>query len=57
LGTIREVFQRYEGNPIIRPDEKPWRALPTFNPGAIEVGGVVYILFRAMSVDMTSTMA
>ncbi|MEM0445600.1 MAG: hypothetical protein QXO86_04715 [Nitrososphaerota archaeon] len=49
------VFYRYEGNPIIRPDDKSWRSLCTFNPGVIELKGVVYILFRAMSADMTST--
>lgn len=50
-----EVFQRHEGNPIIRPDDKPWRSLCTFNPGVVEVNGIVYIFFRAMSDDMTST--
>ncbi len=49
------LFQRYEGNPIIKPDNKYWRSLCTFNPGAIELKGVVYIFFRAMSDDMTST--
>lgn len=50
------LFSRYEGNPIIRPDNVYWRSLCTFNPGAIELKGVIYILFRAMSEDMTSTL-
>lgn len=37
------------------PDNRPWRSLCTFNPGVVELKGVVYILFRAMSADMTSS--
>ena len=28
-------LKRYEDNPILRPDDRPWRSVVTFNPGAI----------------------
>jgi predicted GH43/DUF377 family glycosyl hydrolase len=50
-----ELFTRFEGNPIISPDNKSWRQIGTFNPTAIELEGKIFILFRALSVDKTST--
>ncbi|MBO3769452.1 MAG: hypothetical protein QXS51_02685 [Thermoproteota archaeon] len=51
-----QVFERYPQNPIIRPNEKhDWEALATFNPAAIELEGRIYILYRALSRDKTST--
>lgn len=52
----RPVFERYPKNPIIKPEKwLEWRYLATFNPAAIELEGKIYILFRALSADKTST--
>lgn len=52
----RHGFERYAGNPIISPrPEFSWEALATFNPGAIVLGNRVHLLYRAMSLDATST--
>lgn len=40
-------LKRYEGNPILIPDDRPWRNVVTFNPGAIVEEGVVYLVERA----------
>ncbi len=49
-------LKRYEGNPIIAPNPRnPWEAKATFNPGIIRIGEKTYILYRAMSMDNTST--
>lgn len=53
---MEPVFRRYRGNPIIRPDPRhEWESFATFNPAAIELEGKIYILYRAMSSDKTST--
>ena len=50
-----KIVKRYEGNPILEPDkETRWRSLAIFNPAAIELGGKIHILYRAMSDDNTS---
>lgn len=49
-------FKRFEGNPIITPiGTHSWEAKATFNPAAIDLGGKVHILYRALSNDNTST--
>lgn len=49
-------FKRLEHNPIISPDPNhPWESKATFNPAAIDLGGKVHILYRALSNDNTST--
>lgn len=49
-------FKRLEGNPIIVPDPNhPWESKATFNPAAIDLGGKVHILYRALSNDNTSS--
>lgn len=51
-----QVFERYSKNPIIRPDPRhDWESIATFNPAAIELEGRIYILYRALSSDRTST--
>jgi len=41
-------LRRFEGNPILRAvPEHEWEAKYVFNPGAIRLGGKVYILYRA----------
>src|SRR5690606_29520999 len=50
-------FKRFEGNPTIRPiEEHSWESQATFNPAAIDLGGKVHILYRALSADNTSTL-
>jgi predicted GH43/DUF377 family glycosyl hydrolase len=49
-------FKRCEKNPIITSKkENSFESKATFNPAAIELGGKVNILYRAMSDDNTST--
>ncbi|MEM2163827.1 MAG: hypothetical protein QXR62_05335 [Candidatus Bathyarchaeia archaeon] len=53
---MKPVFERYYGNPIIRPNPRHyWENFATFNPAAIELEGKIYILYRALSSDKTST--
>ena len=55
-GKLRPIFTRYPRNPIIKPNPKnEWESLATFNPAAIEIEGKIYILYRALSRDKTST--
>lgn len=61
LGTIRPEtsskwhFKRFEGNPIITPNQDhPWEATATFNPAALRIGGNTHILYRTLSNDNTS---
>jgi len=47
---------RYAGNPILLPkEENEWESFAVFNPTSIEIEGKIYILYRAMSKDNTST--
>lgn len=49
--------ERYSGNPILRPrPEFAWEAKAVFNPGAVQIGRRVHLLYRAMSLDGTSTL-
>lgn len=50
-------LQRFVGNPIISPrPEFSWENEETFNPAAIELGGKIHIIYRAMSKDGTSVL-
>jgi beta-1,2-mannobiose phosphorylase / 1,2-beta-oligomannan phosphorylase len=50
-------FERFAGNPVLSPrPEFSWEALATFNPGAIALDNRVHLLYRAMSLDGTSTL-
>jgi predicted GH43/DUF377 family glycosyl hydrolase len=43
---------RFRGNPIIAPRQgHDWEAGGTFNPGAIDSGGVIHLLYRAVDTD------
>jgi len=56
MDGMKEVFERCPWNPIIKPDPKhEWESFATFNPAAIELEGRIYILYRALSRDKTST--
>ena len=49
---------RFPNNPILLPEKNGtnnWQAKAVFNPAAIDMGGKVRILYRAMSDDNTST--
>jgi beta-1,2-mannobiose phosphorylase / 1,2-beta-oligomannan phosphorylase len=49
-------FKRVSGNPVIVPNKNnKWESKATFNPAAIDLGGQVHILYRALSEDNTST--
>lgn len=53
--TKRRVITRHEKNPILEPvSSHAWESRATFNAGAIDIDGSVYILYRAMSQDNTS---
>jgi beta-1,2-mannobiose phosphorylase / 1,2-beta-oligomannan phosphorylase len=52
----QKVFKRFEKNPILTPGEGKWERMAAFNPTAIDLGGKIHILYRAMSdTDATST--
>ncbi|MGP8065504.1 MAG: glycosidase, partial [Acidimicrobiales bacterium] len=42
----RELFQRFEGNPILRPRDFPKMVNAVFNPGATVVDGRTLLLLR-----------
>ena len=53
----RAPVARFKKNPIISPiTDHPWESKATFNPAAIELGGKIHIIYRAMSKNNTSTM-
>ena len=51
-----ELFRRVPDNPVLRPQGEGWEGKNVFNPAAIEIDGVHYIVYRAQSHDHTSTM-
>jgi predicted GH43/DUF377 family glycosyl hydrolase len=54
---VRQGFQRFSGNPILVPRaELRWEAKACFNPGALWLEDRVHLLYRAMSVDGTSSL-
>jgi len=56
MGTEKDPITRYAGNPIITPREGvSFEAGGTLNPGAIEIDGVIHILYRAFSDTHVST--
>lgn len=49
-------FKRFSKNPILLPkSENAWEAQAVFNPAVISLEGKMHILYRAMSMDNTST--
>ena len=54
--AIAKNITRLPGNPVLVPDPNhQWEARAVFNPTAIELNKKIYILYRAMSDDNTST--
>jgi predicted GH43/DUF377 family glycosyl hydrolase len=52
----KPIFKRWSRNPIIRPNPgHEWECVATMNPAAIELDGEIYIFYRALSRDRTST--
>lgn len=52
-----ELVERAKENPILKPvAEHPWENVSVFNPGAIDIDGVVHILYRALGSDNTSVL-
>lgn len=50
-----KYITRFENNPIIEPiSEHTWEAKATFNPAALDLGGKIHLLYRAMSDENTS---
>jgi beta-1,2-mannobiose phosphorylase / 1,2-beta-oligomannan phosphorylase len=44
-----DVLLKHHGNPIIEPrPHLAWESKATFNPGAVEVGGKIHLLYRAI---------
>lgn len=53
----RPRLERYRKNPIMLPrPEHAWESKGVFNPGALEIDGVVHIVYRAVSDDDTSVL-
>lgn len=49
---LQTLVEKFRGNPIISPIEgHGWESKQTFNPGSVEVGGAVQILYRAIGND------
>ncbi|MFC2020152.1 glycosidase, partial [Chloroflexota bacterium] len=47
-----QTLKRFAGNPILEPiKEHPWESKYTFNPGAINIYGKFYIVYRAVGDD------
>jgi len=43
---VKSLFTRYEGNPILTPEQWPYPANSVFNPGAAEFDGETLLLVR-----------
>jgi len=49
------ILKRYEGNPILKPiPENYWEAKLVYNPAAIRINGVTYIIYRTLGNDNIS---
>ena len=49
-------LRKFIGNPILKPNsQESWRAQAVFNSAALKINEEIYLLFRAMSNDNTST--
>jgi beta-1,4-mannooligosaccharide/beta-1,4-mannosyl-N-acetylglucosamine phosphorylase len=45
--NLKEYFKRYEGNPILTPENWPYKVGAVFNPGAIKFNDEILLLVRA----------
>jgi len=46
IGKFEELFERYEGNPILTSENWPYKAASVFNPGAIKFNNEILLLVR-----------
>lgn len=46
IEKFEEIFKRYEGNPILTPENWPYKAASVFNPGAIKFNNKILLLVR-----------
>jgi len=53
--TADKFITRFGENPILKPTKLAFEEKAVFNPAAIDIGGKIRILYRAMSNDNTST--
>lgn len=54
--SARWHFRRFESNPIIVPDKThSWESKATFNPAVLKIKNKTHILYRALSMDNTSS--
>ena len=50
-----EILTRFEGNPILEPiSDHPWESKLLYNPGAIRLEGMTYVVYRAFGDDHIS---
>ncbi len=55
--SLTPRLKRYAKNPILEPHlEHTWESQAVFNPAALNINEKVHIVYRAMSLDNTSTM-
>ncbi len=55
-GEYRSFMARSFDNPLLLPlPRNAFEARAVFNPASIEIDGIIYILYRSMSMDNTST--
>ncbi len=54
LPQAKSLITRAKENPILEPTNNVWEKRAVFNTGAIELDGVIHLLYRAMSENNTS---
>jgi predicted GH43/DUF377 family glycosyl hydrolase len=52
--TKNKLFKRVSKNPVLKPTKKTWEDLNVMNPAAIDIDGIIRILYRGQSKDNTS---
>lgn len=46
---LPEILRKHHANPIIEPrQDVSWESKATFNPGAVELGGKIHLMYRAI---------
>ncbi len=51
LEELKEIFSRYEGNPILTAEDWPYQTAAVFNPGAIKFNNQVLLLVRVEDME------
>lgn len=56
-GGRERIVSRFKNNPLLTPNPKnDWESRAVLNPAAVDAGGRVHVVYRAMSSDNTSTL-